>query len=402
MDRKIAHLALFAALGIPFAAIAVPFAEETSIQAAADARPGELQWHRSAYGAPFLSVGGFGGGREAIRDPDALHRAALSVVEPPDYAIDVGEGVSVSNGCFVLWAGEETQGDPLTRWITITPAAGREIVAVETVDLRRDAASVEVSAAGARIYRAQNGNVPGFAATTDCAFSIARVLARDSMSTERSDDLTMGDYLYTDALGATSLGGLRPWVLSRLDGHRGDDWALHPASAPVRLAGMDVALDPYGRFVSRVSSTSNDCDTATLWAGGRAAITVRAEESETNTAFRITSYRQEAGTNILTVAAIGTNVAVVAASSLSTPAASWAEVPGVAVDYAPVSVGGVPSYTLRWPVSGPTQFYRARTDVSETHASVEFGVPLILRSPNGARWRISVDDSGNLSAEAAQ
>lgn len=384
-------------------AFAIPYAEESEIVGHSGvAEPGALQWHRDTSGAPFLSIGTFEGSRDAVRDRDALHRVPCVAIEPPDYSIALGDGVTMSNGWFVLWSGEETQGEPQVREISLAAAAGWEIVSVEVADLRADKAFVEVGGGGARIYRQQNGNVPGFAATTDCAFGIVRVLAVDSITSKRRDNLTMGDYLFTDAIGDCSLGTLREWALGQHRGHMAEDWSRYPAIAQARLADNGLVFDQFSRFHTVVSTYTNQSDTLTLYAGSRPALSVLADVGNSGSGFRILGLAQEGGSAVLLATAIGTNVTALCADVLSSDM-TWRECQNVTVDYNAVKVDGVDCWRISFPLAGNGCFWRARTTIANaTAAAVRIRAPLVLEAPDGGLWRLQVGNDGTLTTEAWQ
>lgn len=383
--------------------MAIPYAEESEIVGQSGvAEPGALQWHRDASGAPYLSIGTFEGSRDAVRDRDALHRVPYVAIEPPDYSIALGDGATVSNGWFVLWSGEVTQGTPQVREISLAAAAGWEIVAVAVTNIRPDAAQVVFDGGVAKVQCRQTQPAPGFEARTDCAFGIARVLAVDSMTSKGRDNLTMGDYLFTDTVGDCSLGTLREWALGQHRGHMAEDWSRYPAdpSRPVRLDGAPLVMDPFHRFRAEVRSGTNDLDTLAICAAGRPALEIVSEVGGTNSAFRILSFSQDGATARMAVTAIGTNVAVLAASGPLSPSMDWAEVEGAAVDYAPDTEGGAPCWRVAFPAAAG-RFFRARTTIgAESRTAVRVRAPLVLESPDGGLWRLVVDDDGTLSTEA--
>ena len=372
--------------------------------------PGSLHWHRDGSGAPFLSVGTLSGGREEVRDRAALHRATYFEIAPPDYSVELGEGVSVSNGWFVLFDRRQDDSETVTRSVTLTPSPEYRIVSVRVRDARGTPARVEVSPGGsATVSCTTMQPAPGMPTYTDCAFDIELVMAAGAAAAEARDDLTRGDYLFTDPIGDTSLGGIRPWVRSQIDGRLAEDWSRYPARAPVDFADQPVRFDRLGRFRTALADGAHALDTLRFYAGGRPALEIAAETSSTNNAFRIVAYAIDGGTNhVFDVVALGTNATVVS-GSLSEAPSGWTEADGVRVDYAVRDVGGIGCYRITCPVEGNGRFFRAVTRISEfSDARIRANVPVealegvILVAPGGGRWRLKVADGGTLSTEAFQ
>lgn len=251
----------------------------------------------------------------------------------------------------------------------------------------------------------QTQPAPGFEAKTDCAFGIVRVLAVDSITSKGRDNLTMGDYLFTDTIGDCSLGTLREWALGQHHGHMAEDWSRYPATEQARLADNGLVFDQFSRFHTVVSTTTNQSDTLTLYAGSRPALSVLADVGNSDSGFRILDLALEGGNAALLVTAIGTNVTALCADALSSNM-TWRVCQNVTVDYNAVKVDGVDCWRISFPVAGNGHFWKARTTIANaTAAKVECNVPfhapegLILSSPNGSLWLIKVGNDGALSAE---
>lgn len=222
------------------------------------------------------------------------------------------------------------------------------------------------------------------------------------MTSKGRDNLRMGDYLFTDAIGDTSLGTLREWALGQHRGHMAEDWSRYPAAAPVALDGEPLVLDAFGRFRTEIRSGTNDLDTLAIYAAARPALEITAEVSQTNSAFRILSFERDGDTARMAVTAIGTNVAVLASAGPLSPSMEWTEVAGATVDYTPDTEAGVPCWRIAYPV-GTACFWRARTTLgAESRAAVRVRAPLVLEAPDGGLWRIKIGDDGTLSTEAWQ
>lgn len=401
LSSLVALLSSLAAAGAGAGTI-VPLAAATEPSSAGESTPGALHWHRGESGA-FLSVGTPERGREVVSDPFALHRVPLSAIEPPDYSVEMGEGVTVSNGWFVLFSNRADTSEVVTRSVALSPAAGWTLRRCEVENARHSAATASVSGGRIVVSCTTATLAPGVQTYTDCAFRILAVRASEAAARDAPEDLTQGDYYYTDTVGDISLGTLREWVNAKCAGRLADSWSRYPATGRVWLDGRPLVFDAFGRFSTAIESGANTADTLAIVAGGRRAVEIVSEVSTTNSAFRVVDFALADDTVSMWVAAIGTNVAVQAVTNLLDSPLSWTDEQGVEVDYSPVVRDGVDCYHVTFPrVSGP-RFWRARTTIgASTEAAVRVNVPLILTSPDGSRWRLKVADDGSLSTEAAQ
>ena len=392
------HLAIAAAILAARAAMAIPYADTADTPAAA---PGELQWRRAADGSPYLTVSSFGGGREAVRDPDALRRVPVTRVPAADLLAELGDGVSAEDGWIVLADAVQPGPAAIVREAWLSAPAGLSIQSLATTN-EGVAVSIDYAAGRARVHCEITPPPPG-AEPPPVSARFAALYA-DALPEGREPapaDLARGDYYFTDTVGDISLGTLREWVNAKCAGRLADSWSRYPAASRVWFAGREVVFDALGRFSTAVESGTNTADTLAIVAGGRRAVEIVSEVSQTNAAFRVVDFALSDDTVSMWVTAVGTNVIVQACTNLAASPIVWTDESGVSVDYAPVDRGGVPCYPITFPrVSGP-RFWRARTTIgASTEAAVRVNVPLILTSPNGSLWRLKVGNDGTLSTEA--
>jgi hypothetical protein len=388
-------------------ALAVPYASDP---AQVEGDIGQLQWHGDA-SAPYVSVGTIPSGRAIVRDPGALRREAWREIDLPEYSVAAPASVISDGGLWVMFDCVSGESPKEVRTISLSPSPG---LLIRHVDIEHEGnlpPTVSVSHDGtAAISACKPQDPPGPPTSYSCKVRVVRVLAVEaSHALAEKDDLTRGDYYFTDAIGITSLGRLRSWTLARIAGRLADSWSGFRATSPVRLHGQPVVCDASGRFVLQVEDGINPDDTVVLRVGGRRALEIASEVSATNSLFRIMDFAMESGTVTLHVSGIGTNVAVVASDSISADAI-WSDVAGVEVDYSPVVVDGVDCYTATFSHEPDGErFFRARMELgAESRALIRASFPLeaaqgvILTAPDGGRWRIKVANDGTLSTEAVQ
>lgn len=383
----------------------VSLASPSEVATETEAAVGSLHWHQGGNGA-FLSIGNIERNREAIVDPYALHRAPFAEVAPPAYSIDLGPGVGMSNGWFVLFANMPNTSEYVTRTVTLRPADGCSLRRAEITNCRGANATVAVADGGIAISCTSVVQPPGMQTYTDCAFRLDRVFASVVGGDPPRDDLNDGDYLFTDSVGDCSLGTLREWCLGQHKGRMADSWSRYPATEAARLADSPLVFDRLARFRTGLASGTNHLDTLAIYAGGKAAVEIVSEVSDAYSGFRIVDFRQTATNVCMWVTAIGTNCTAETSTALS-PAMAWTEEENVTVDYTPTKVNGIDCYLISFPCgpansSAGMRFWRARTTIGiASRNAVRVNVPVILTAPNGSRWELRVSDDGTLSTVAA-
>lgn len=391
----------------------VPLASPLEIETAAEQETGSLHWHETDDGRAILSVGTLGHGRRAISDPYALHRVRLGVVEQPAYDIALGEGVAVSNGWFVLFDHRQQTHETVTRSVTLTPADGVSLGRAEITNGRRDAAGVEADNGRIVISMTSRQPPPGDAQYDDCAFSLDAVYALATRGEPERDDLTGGDYYFTDTVGECSLGTIREWCNGQHRGRLADSWSRYRATEPVRISGQPVTLDVLGQYRIETEAGTNSVSSARLMMGATEAVTFEAEVSTNSTALRVMRFEFDPGSREARMwcSDFGHGHVIEASTDALGPDMAWEELETDTHYGERAMIDGVTCVYMTAQVPEGEEwdmaFFRAGADLGETRAaSVTFRVPMVARkgvvleAPDGTLWRLRVANDGTLSTEA--
>ena len=287
----------------------VQFASDDSIVSRKDqASPGVIQATElqdsgnNTFAA--LTVGLPSGRRVPVQDRYALHRVPYENIDYPNFYFSLGEytcikddyTVSVFTNFCVPGTGTSPEQDTYTHSFRIVPNNGYYITAVEwtktgTVTPRPDIGdgltfvNVHVTCVDGTAYVEASVKSQQDTKTYDIDVKITKVRAvRGELNTMR-DDLTQGDYYFTDSLGNMSLGSLRRWVKDQYDKYKANLWAEYPANQRVDLA--ENILKFSREYYTVLGQTENPNDTLTLYHNGTVALRFVGGSHGTNGTFRI-------------------------------------------------------------------------------------------------------------------
>lgn len=373
-----------------------------------------------------LTVGTPDSTRVRVIDRYALHRMPTADLDPSGYYIELGEDTSLLDAKTVrvfdhftvpgtginpdvqfykrtfrivpLGDGKLTEAkvkivhSEYDGWSGLSPDAFLTDVTCEVAD--DGAADVSIT------VKSQMNTITY---TVDLGMTMVR--ARLTSENDPLDDLTCGDYHFVDTEGKTTLGTLRKWIKSRYDSVTASAWAKFAATEAVNLAGNILRLNRAAYFETATTTTPND--TVNLWQNGE--LVLRAVSGlTTNGSFRIVKFDYSSDPDnalIYTTTDVTEPPTAQVCQDLVTQA--WQLAPNQSTELG--TLNGEPVYIITVAkTSASRMFYRAVSN-SDTTAGVLFTtVPvyakrgIALQSPNGKWWRLTVDNSGNLTtAEVA-
>lgn len=215
------------------------------------------------------------------------------------------------------------------------------------------------------------------------------------VTTERINDTTKRDFKITDNLGTYYLSGLRSSLLNHYNGNRGEDWADYPAKRQIKANGKEIYFG--------ASSGASIIPTA----GGMAfsvlskeVLSLKAKSGDVPATGAITVTDLVVGDDMVDITATITGMDASTVSLYSAEKLSDEFRPsGSAV----TSLGG-DSYKFSAPKNArASYFYKLVADGGVTSATVlvsgdiEITGGVILTSPSGTRYRLTVADDGTLT-----
>lgn len=373
-----------------------------------------------------LTVGTPDATRVRVIDRFALHRMPTADLDPSGYYIELGEDTSLLDAktvrAFDHFTVPGTGADPSTQYYTrtfrVVPLADSRIsdASVKIVHSEYDGWSglapdgyltdvrCEVADDGAVdvsiTIRSQFSTVTY---TVDLGMTMVR--ARLTSENDPLDDLTGGDYHFVDTEGQTTLGTLRKWIKNRYDSVTASAWSKFAASGAVNLAGNILRFNRSSYIETSTTITAND--TVNLWQNGELVLRAVAGVT-TNGAFRIVKFDTTSDPDnvlIYTTTDVTEPPTAVVCSDLVTQA--WQTAPNQSTALG--TLDGEPAYVITVAKTpGSSRFYRAVSNSETTSSVLLTSVPfyakngIALQSPNGKWWKLTVDNSGNLStAEVA-
>lgn len=345
---------------------------------------GELVYAVNADGTVSAYVGRYGLAAPVV-DPDAIRLTACSPF--PADQLDIG-----STGSVTYDNGEAVYGVGV---ITITQI---HKIAIGDVSYEAYAPSGSITPPSATVSVAVSGNVATLTVTEG---QITQLVATPSVAL-REYDLCQRDVLLTDSLGQVNLSRLRQSAIEHFNGRTAEFWSDFLATKPVNLNGQAIIVDQDAG--SAITPSGNGF---ALYAGRHPAIAAGAT---------ITANDSVDGTITVTQLAVGTETVTLTAQL------SGIDADAVELQYTPTLTPtnwlalSTVSRTLEGDVltltaprnGGKSGFYRlvAGDTVSlliSVMGDLDVQGKLILRSPSGKRFAVSVSDDGTLSAtEIAQ
>ena len=341
---------------------------------------GELVYAVNEEGTVRAFVGRYGLAMPVV-DPDAIRLTACTPF--PAAQLDIGSTGSVTE----LENGEAVYGVGV---ITITQI---HKIAIGNVEYEAYAPSGSLSPPSATVTVSIEGNVATLNVT---AGQITRLAVTPSVGL-REVDLCQRDVIVKDSLGWVNLSRLRQSAVEHFNGRTAEYWADFVATKPVNLNGQAIIVDQQAG--SAITPAGNGL---TLYAGRRPAIaaaaTITANDAVSGS---ITVTRLDVGSETVTLTAQLSGIDAEAVELQYTPTLT----PTNWLALTPLSrtlEGDI--LTLTAPRhGGKSGFYRlvAGDTVSlliSVMGDLDVQGKLILRSPSGKRFAVSVADDGTLSA----
>lgn len=373
--------------GATFADATIPLTSEAQ-NAISPPASGKMAY-RLADGSSAILYIGANGAAIPIGDPAALRANRVGPYDEALYDIDWGTATVVElNGqtCYKADSGAT---------ITITMLNGEPISEAQIAS--------DYSQGGGMMPPSltQTATINGSTATITVKTSNGALMTGALVyppTTSRVNDTNVQDFTIKDILGTYRLSLLRSELINYHNGNRGEDWAKYPAAAQIRTAGNEIYFgDTAGATIRpgdaalAVSVLSRDVLTIQATRG--------ADVPETGT---ITITDLDIGDTAVTLTATLDGVDPSSVSLYSATELEAAFVPTAAT----VADKGSGSYafTVARGAEEKTHFYQLRADggivsaAVRIHGDLEVSGDLILSSPNGTRWRVTVSDAGALTA----
>lgn len=211
-------------------------------------------------------------------------------------------------------------------------------------------------------------------------------------------NLTQNDVELTDTVGTVKFSRLRQEMIDRVSGNLGQDWAKFPATSSVDLAD-NVLL--FGRDSG--SALQGSTGQIAIYAGAQPAI-VAESKGDGGGAMSGTILVNDLalGSDTVTLSVVATGIPMEALTLQYSPTltdATWLAVVGTNIT---ANVDGTLTVTAPRSTSDKAGFWRfVADDTVSTVVTVNGDLNVIggilMVSPNGTKWRITVTDSGSLS-----
>ena len=345
--------------------------------------------YRLADGSSAILYIGANGAAVPIGDPAALRANRVGPYDASLYDIDWGTANAVElNGqtCYKADSGAT---------ITITMLNGEPIGKAQIASDYSQGGGMNPPSLS------QEATINGSTATITVKTSAGALMTGAFVyppTTERVNDTLVQDYTITDILGTYRLSMLRSDLLAHYNGNRGEDWADYPAVRQVRTDGHEVY------FGDASGATIRPRDAAL-------AVSVLSRDVLTISATRGADV-PETGSITVTDLYIGDTAVTLTATldgvdpaSVSLYTADELEEAFAPTAYAVEDKGaGSYAFTTSRNPGESTHFYQLRADggvvsaAVKIHGDLEVTGDLILTSPNGSKWRVTVSDAGALTA----
>lgn len=345
---------------------------------------GKLAYRLSDAESAILYVGE-DGRAVAVSDPFALRSERTAPYPAKAYDVDPGAATVGEHDGHVTYAAAEGAT------LTVTMLDGR---AIGEVTWRTGGSSglIPGSADGAVTIDGPVATIDLKTANGGFAYDI-QVFAP---SVERVNDTTARDFVITDRLGTYRLSTLRAELLRHHDGNRGEDWADYPAKSRVKANGKAIWFG--GESGASILPKAGGLALSVLSAE---ALTISAASGEAPATGEIAVTDISVGDGSV---AIDATVTGIDASGVSVHAAEALDDAFIPTPSAMTSLGGDAYRFTVARAAGASHFYRLVADGGVTSVTVrvsgdlEVTGDLILASPNGTRYRVSVSDDGTLTA----
>lgn len=374
-----------------------------------------------------LTVGTPDGRQVPVVDRYALHRVPYRDVDFPDYYVDFGgeEGVVIAGdgheihaftNCTITGAGINPDTATYTKTFWIRPCNGGslssvkldKVISVTPTPLGGGANLVDVDwsiiddSVFVTVQLKQRMDTYYY---EYAGCRITRVTKVDASISDVRDDLTSGDYYFSDKEGNTSLGGLRTWVKGRYDKYTADLWTDYPAKGQVRLGGNSVKYN--GTFMTRIEDCDGIGDQFTIYSKAKPGIRIVAGAGSTSDTFKIVGIDVDSDPDydLIYTDTSESNPYIISCHDLLT--LEW-EIPSGQSPPEVTLYKGEQAYVVAVPKDGSkSRFYRAVSEdgvVTASYVYTEFIVyakkGVAIPDDNGNWWKIKVSTSGVLSTES--
>lgn len=397
-----------------------------------NAEPGRLQAIQikdtSGNDMACLTVGTPDGQRVPVVDRYALHRVPYKDVDFPDYYIDFAseEGMEIKGdgheihaftNTVINGAGINPDTQTYTRTFWLRPCNGGALTSVtmdkvisvtptplgggsNLIDLKWDVIDDSI------FVQVQLKQYMDTYYYTYAGCVIKRVTKVDATLDDVRDDLTSGDYYFTDRVGNTSLGGIRSWVKSCYDNYKADLWANYPAINQVKLNGNSIKFN--AQYFAKVEDRDGTGDQFTIYAKAKPAIRIVAGAGGTNDTFRIigVDFSSSDDYDYVYTDTSEQHPYVISCDDLLTT--EWYIPDGQSTSAEPTTYKGESAWCIAVPKdpTKKTRFYRAVSQdgaVTSAYVYTEFIVyakhSVAIPDSNGDWWQLKVSTSGAISAE---
>lgn len=215
-------------------------------------------------------------------------------------------------------------------------------------------------------------------------------------------DLVNQNALLTDSMGSVYFGDLRASLYQDLAQDKDGHWAFSPARSTVNLGKYSLLFG-----AGSGSAVRGQTGSISLYAGGLPALTANATNAEgeaTSGTLAITDLTITGTTVVITSIQKNINtdqVHLQYSPTISDP--DWLDVVSPTVEK---QSDGTVIYTFQCNMEAGTGFWRLYAGdslvslVVTIHGDLEVAGGIILTSPNGTRYRLTISDNGTLEASA--
>lgn len=340
--------------------------------------PGELTYSIADGGTAVLTLGA-AEGNVVVSDPFAIRLAPQRVLSPNEWAVTLGDGVTMSDaGAYVFFDAYKTEDT--VRLMSVTPVNALTKIARVTYDINSYMVNVVRSTTEDKITWTGTSTYDIFMDPLDKGgrMFVSNIVVYAWEGDERTAtvDFTLSDLSVTDKTGTYNMSGLRQWIMSRYDSKTGDQWSKFPATHSVRLADKPLWFDSVG--VVRLSSWSGgDTNTVAFTVGGTPVFEITPGAAEMTDQLKIVDYVLRGDTQAVFYVSAYLNVPIGLQTTASLDPANWADVStGLTSTYPTISshTVGDTTYnvfvlTLALNPASPGGFYRAKASVGSVGAT---------------------------------
>ncbi len=343
----------------------------------------ELVFARGAEGTVSAYIG-LDGGTAQVIDPSAIRVTRTTPFDVAEIFVDDIDATAIVE---VAGKGIAYKGP-----LTITNIHKEAIGRIESEQYQLGGASVPAT-------NEMSVSINGFTATVNITGAGPGLFLKVyPAAPDTSVDLTQNDVVLTDSVGQVRFSQLRQNMIERTNGNLGQDWAKFPATSSVDLAD-NILL--FGRDSG--SALQGSAGQIAIYAGAQPAIVAETKgDGGGATSGTILVNDLSLGPDTVTLSVVAAGIPVEALTLQYSPTltdATWLAVAGTNIT---ANADGSLTVTAPRSTSNKAGFWRLIADdtvstVVTVNGDLSVLGGIIMQSPNGTKWRITVTDDGTLS-----